>query len=415
MMSRMRFIYALAATALLSPAASASSVSQTPPAAPAAQAVPASAVEVAPPLSLPPKVSICATGPGFAPVPGSENPSMNFQVIATPADKAAGWELDIYHIGNERESSMSGRGAPPGQITWNGCENDGTPSPQGRYVAILVVDFGAAGRRVEAQSSQFVLDRAVPTGEILFSTQLFSPIEGIKTPPLVVTIKGRSTVAKLESWKVTVYDPGAMPFARFSGRWPDDTISWDGRGVTGALVESTEDYIFVAKIKDAYGNVGEARGKLRTGIVLLKGNSRYRIGISSIIFKSDTADFKDVNPTQKTRNLETMDLLAKKLKLFPGFTISIEGHAVLTNWNNKVLAEKEQRESLIPLSKARAEAIKWSLVKDYGFDPKLINTAGLGAKDPIVPNSDLKNRWKNRRVEIYLEKDPIESAKSRID
>lgn len=223
----------------------------------------------------------------------------------------------------------------------------------------------------------------------------------------MVTILNTSPVAKIDSWDVTVYDPGNMPFARFSGRWPDNKIAWDGRGSSGDLVESAADYVFVAKLRDAYGNVGEARGKLSTGIVLLKGNDLYRIGISSIIFKPDTADYQDVTPAQKARNLETLSLLARKLRLFPGFSIRIEGHAVLTHWNDKDLADREQRNSLIPLSKARADAIKGALV-GCGFPAKLMRTAGLGAKNPIVPDSDVKNRWKNRRVEIYLEKNPID-------
>jgi outer membrane protein OmpA-like peptidoglycan-associated protein len=33
-----------------------------------------------------------------------------------------------------------------------------------------------------------------------------------------------------------------------------------------------------------------------------------------------------------------------------------------------------------------------------------LTTAGLGAEDPVVPDGDLANRWKNRRVEFYLTK-----------
>ena len=31
-------------------------------------------------------------------------------------------------------------------------------------------------------------------------------------------------------------------------------------------------------------------------------------------------------------------------------------------------------------------------------------TDGAGASDPIVPDSDFENRWKNRRVEFFLQK-----------
>lgn len=218
-----------------------------------------------------------------------------------------------------------------------------------------------------------------------------------------MTIHASSSAAKIVSWEMIVYDPGAMPFKSFKGTWPQATIAWDGRDANGEFVESASQYTVVAKIRDSRGAVGEARGTLSTGIVLLKGASRYRIGISSIVFKPNTADFKDVEPAQKTRNLETLRLLAAKLKLFPGYDIRIEGHAVLTNWQDKAKGEAEQKDSLIPLSKARGEAIK-SALASAGIPASSMVTAGLGAKDPIVPDCDVKNRWKNRRVEIYLER-----------
>jgi hypothetical protein len=148
-------------------------------------------------------------------------------------------------------------------------------------------------------------DRAAPSGKILFSSEDFAPSDDKDGSRLIVTIQASSSVARIVSWDLTVYDPGAMPFASFKGEWPQATVAWDGRGDDGELVESASRYAFVARIRDSLGQVGEARGTLATGIVMLKGGSRYRIGISSIVFKPDSADFKDVEPGQQARNLET--------------------------------------------------------------------------------------------------------------
>ena len=51
-----------------------------------------------------------------------------------------------------------------------------------------------------------------------------------------------------------------------------------------------------------------------------------------------------------------------------------------------------------------AEAVKAALVQ-LGIPAASMRTVGLGALDPVVPDSDLKNRWKNRRVEMVLDKD----------
>jgi hypothetical protein len=241
------------------------------------------------------------------------------------------------------------------------------------------------------------------SGKVVFSDQNFAPVEGRVGAPLVATIQPFPNAGKILSWEMTVYDPGATAFISFKGEWPKASVEWDGRGADGDLVESSAPYTFVARLRDASGQVSEARGTLTTGIVLLQGAARYRIGISSIVFKPNTPDYRDVEPEQLERNLKTIGLLAAKLRHFAGYTIRIEGHAVLTNWRDKAKARAEQRDSLIPLSAARAEAIKKALVA-YDIPAGSITAIGVGAEDPVVPDSDVKNRWKNRRVEIYLER-----------
>ena len=56
---------------------------------------------------------------------------------------------------------------------------------------------------------------------------------------------------------------------------------------------------------------------------------------------------------------------------------------------------------LVPLSLSRANSVKDALVK-RGIDAGRVSTVGLGASNPVVPNSDLQDRWKNRRVEFIL-------------
>jgi outer membrane protein OmpA-like peptidoglycan-associated protein len=74
----------------------------------------------------------------------------------------------------------------------------------------------------------------------------------------------------------------------------------------------------------------------------------------------------------------------------------VEGHAV-----NITQTEREEREELLPLSTARAETVRQALI-DRGMEPDRISIVGRGGSRPIVPHTDLDNRWKNRRVEFIL-------------
>ena len=74
---------------------------------------------------------------------------------------------------------------------------------------------------------------------------------------------------------------------------------------------------------------------------------------------------------------------------------------MLIYWFNATRAEAEQRDVLLPLSQARAATVRRELV-ELGVAGGLMSIQGYGAAEPLVPHSDLENRWKNRRVELIL-------------
>ena len=52
------------------------------------------------------------------------------------------------------------------------------------------------------------------------------------------------------------------------------------------------------------------------------------------------------------------------------------------------------------LSKRRADAVKASMVKDFGIDASRLQTDGKGASQPIASNSTAEGKANNRRVEF---------------
>jgi len=157
------------------------------------------------------------------------------------------------------------------------------------------------------------------------------------------------------------------------------------------------------KVRDEYGNTGELKAVVPVDILVEKTATGYRILSSRIFFKAYTADYQDVRPDLAAQNLKRLNDLAAKLKKFPTYKIKLVGHAVMIYWDNKALGDIEQRDVLIPLSQARADAVKKALV-DRGLTEGVITTTGVGASDQLVPDSNLADRWQNRRVAFFLER-----------
>jgi len=108
-----------------------------------------------------------------------------------------------------------------------------------------------------------------------------------------------------------------------------------------------------------------------------------------------------VDPDKAAKNQATLQRLSEIFKKYSKYRIQIEGHANLVNFDNPAKAKVEQEQELLPLSKKRADSIRDALVS-LGIDAGRITTVGIGAAAPVVPFSDLDNRWKNRRVEFIL-------------
>ena len=355
------------------------------------------------PAATEPTSLTAATG-GFAPNGNKADATMDFSLSVGNMDKVSGWKLDLVSADSVVVKSFTGTGKQvPATISWNGTGTDGKLAPEGMYSGVLTVNYGLTYAPARAESKTFLLDITPPTGTITLSTKLFSPDGDGENDSETITLTGSSKLASIAGWSMDILDPNNDPFVSFKDDWPAKAVVWDGKGSNGDLVESASDYTVVARIRDQFGNVGEARATIPTDILVIKVGDGYRIRVSSIVFKPFTADFKDVPQDRASRNLNTLDLLASKLSRFPDYKIRLEGHAVMIHWDDKALGAAEQTAVLIPLSKERAEAIKAALV-ERGIAADRLVTDGVGAQDPIVPDSDFANRWKNRRVEFYIVK-----------
>jgi flagellar hook assembly protein FlgD len=348
--------------------------------------------------------SIEALSAGFAPAGDGSQGTVGFALSAGNAESVESWTVGIINDKNVMEKIFKGEGKEvPERLEWDGKIDNGSYAPEGKYSAMLTISYGMTYAPVVVETKSFVLALTPPTGSIGLSSDLFSPDGDEVNDSETITITGSSSLARIVRWSLTVYDPGNSPFMSWRGAWPPEPIVWDGKGKDGDTVESAADYPLALKLRDEFGNVGVVKGNLATDILVMLAGDGYRIRVSSIVFKGYTADYTDIPEALAKRNLTTLDLLAAKLKLakFVDYKVKLEGHAVMINWDDAQKGQGEQLAVLVPLSKSRSEAIKAALM-DRGVSGDRLLTDGVGAANPLVPDSDFANRWKNRRVEFYL-------------
>ncbi|HUI70617.1 MAG TPA: FlgD immunoglobulin-like domain containing protein [Spirochaetia bacterium] len=339
---------------------------------------------------------------GFSPM--SETGRKTIQLYLTFANPVAvhSWTVTIASDKNGVVKTYTGDAQNmSASLTWDGKDETGHFAADGTYAASLSVNYGTAMASSPAASKPFILDVTAPSGRVTLSEKLFSPEETSKT--IALTVDASSPVAAISNWTMNIISPEGSVFRTFSGSWPDNRAIWDGTSSSGAFVESAEDYPVRAKVTDEFGNVGELEGNVPVDILVFNTREGYRIQSSRIFFKPFTADYRDVPPDIAHQNMVRLDQLAEKLKRFPADKVKIVGHAVMIYWDNPALGKIEQQDVLVPLSQARAKAIEEALM-ERGLRPAMFITDGVGASDQIVPDSDYKDRWQNRRVALFVEK-----------
>jgi chemotaxis protein MotB len=129
--------------------------------------------------------------------------------------------------------------------------------------------------------------------------------------------------------------------------------------------------------------------------VALEKNNTIKVSVGEpMIFDLGRADLKP----QSMRFLREFadKMVATKYKIVvEGHTDSFPVHSATfaTNWE---------------LSAIRATRVVRFLIEDGGLEPERFTVAGYSMYKPVVPNTSLPNKAKNRRVEIVITRDKIE-------
>jgi OmpA-OmpF porin, OOP family len=92
-----------------------------------------------------------------------------------------------------------------------------------------------------------------------------------------------------------------------------------------------------------------------------------------------------------------MRKVQQALSLFPGASISVEGHTDANGGDSANLI----------LSQDRADAVKQYLVTSFGVDAEKIASVGYGEARPVATNETAAGRARNRRIDLIIHADGI--------
>lgn len=293
---------------------------------------------------------------------------------------------------------------------WNARLNDGKSISDGSFTARLVVDYANGSFQTADQvfrvDSQALNDQG-PQVEMKLSAGRFIPgnIDGPQS--VEISILATPGASPLAHWTLTALDERGKVFRSWDGVGiPPGKIVWDGKSNRGEVIESGEDYQLTLKVTDEKNRVTVRNNQVTADILVTKlGEGKYKIVISAIHFAGYSSDLFKVDGNLLEKNLQVLRRLAVVLNKLTEIPIRLEGYAVSELWNDPKSAAWEQETQLIPLSADRAQEVKNALVL-LGVNSSRFQVKGFGAERPIVPHGDLEQRWKNRRVEFYLEKRP---------
>jgi len=303
----------------------------------------------------------------------------------------------------------------PPRLEWDGTDSKGMPVADGTYRARLTVNHGATEGPEVVESPPFVVDQTPPGGTISATPDPFEPgdpnelLEGPRVTFHIDLLPGGAPIA---TWRLGVFHPDGRRFADFiSEDHRDNSVSWNGRALNNALLERGITYRLEVEVRDRYGNVGLVQGSLAVAPplppsspppvpVTLTIDGRL-IASTQIYFPPFSSDFSAVQGDLKALNQRAIADLADHLRPVLDARIRIVGHANQVFWNDRIRGDLEQREVLIPLSEARAQAVEDALVAQ-GLPGSQFEVAGLGAIGAVAPFGDSRNNWKNRRVEFII-------------
>lgn len=349
-----------------------------------------------------PKAYITAALPAFSPNGDTVMDVQTFEIETNITENISSWEINIVPEDPESEDivkqwSSVRDGALPEKLEWDGKDGSGK-AVEGKHRAVMSLVY-EKGESTAAITPAFLINTTPPELEVNLAPRFFSPDNDGIDDDLFINLSAKS-ISPFEEWSFEIKEPEGTSGRTFWSAGGNGTITeqiiWDGRSSTGELVQAATDYPYTFTVRDNVGMTSVVRGYIPVDVLVIRDGNNLKIAVPSIIFAKNVATFDGLDESIIEKNNQILSRVAEILNKFKAYNVVIEGHA-----NNVTGTEREDREELIPLSQARADAIK-EILSENGVNKSRLTTSGMGGTKPVVPREDRDNWWKNRRVEFIL-------------
>jgi flagellar hook assembly protein FlgD len=350
-----------------------------------------------------PDVALRASSTTITPNDDGENDTIRFIPFVDPANEIVRYRGQIQAMDGGVVAELTGT-RPVGHAVWDGTTMRGTVAPDGSYVASLEVEHRNGTVR-RAQTRTIALStveyEGAPQVALRMSPQPFSPDGDGRADTLSVTV-AMGDDRPIAEWSVSVREPDGDVFFEYSGEGePVRSFEWDGYNDAGERVTMATDYEVFYEVTDAMGNTTRGSETLTIDILTVERYGMRKIDLPDIIFEGYTTRYLNWNKELSERNVRVLDQIAAALEKFPRYDVELHGHAVSVLYYDEELSDLEHEQTLIPLSRGRSETILDAMVS-RGLEEDRFALEWWGKLRPLVPFSNLEERFVDRRVEFYV-------------
>ena len=328
-------------------------------------------------------------------------PALGYSLVLASDDPEdiQSWQVEIRDSHQRLEHHWAGKGPPP-PFSWQGPRDKENLADQKFQVTARVTDDLARDWPVAPETLTWI---PVPRIQAKVSVPwALYTLGDDNSQPLPITIQMQHP-GSLHRWWLEIRDPGGEVLHRWSGHTqPPAQLIWTTQqSLHEGLLAATEYQVILGWV-DRRDRQGQTSTNFTTDVFVQKTAEGLKILIPTIHFPPDSANFTtSLGHELLVQNQRILRRLAEIFHKFNRYTIRIEGYANAVHYQDPQAAALEETQQLLPLSRQRAQSVAASL-EELGVEKSRIHVVGKGGQDPLVPYSDERENWKNRRVEFYL-------------